>query len=246
MPCSPLELSKSRKWFADAVVGLDYLHFQGVAHFDLKPDNILIGPEDTAVIADFGVSRIMKEDAHSVSGSPGTPTYTAPEAYGDVKYDPFLADVWSFGVTLHAMAFGALPYMSHSQIELIELITAPSEWACAHTHADDEMMDLMRGMLCKDLARRLTLAQVKEHPWVRGELATRSGANHARDEWAKIEIDEEELRKAVIAGHVANFRKTPHGTLLKTTAAAEARTYKAFEAAKSPVARLLPEPEPEP
>ena len=66
------------------------------------------------------------------------------------------------------------------------------------------------------------------------------------DEWAKIEIDEEELRKAVIAGHVANFRKTPHGTLLKTTAAAEARTYKAFEAAKSPVARLLPEHEPEP
>jgi len=241
MPCSPLELSKSRKWFADAVVGLDYLHFQGVAHFDLKPDNILIGPEDTAVIADFGVSRIMKEDAHSVSGSPGTPTYTAPEAYGDVKYDPFLADVWSFGVTLHAMAFGALPYMSHSQIELIELITAPSEWACAHTHSDDQMMDLMRGMLCKDLARRLTLAQVKEHPWVAGELATRSGANHARDEWAKIEIDEEELRKAVIAGHVANFRKTPHGTLLKTTAAAEARTYKAFEAAKSPVARFLPE-----
>ena len=242
MPCSPLELSKSRKWFADAVVGLDYLHFQGVAHFDLKPDNILIGPDNTAVIADFGVSRIMKEDAHSVSGSPGTPTYTAPEAYGDVKYDPFLADVWSFGVTLHAMVFGALPYMSQNQIELIELITAPSEWACAHAHADAEMMALMRGMVRKDLAHRLTLTQVKEHPWVSGELAKRSGkSSYARDEWEKIEIDEEELRKAVIAGHVANFRKTPHGTLLKTTAAAEARTYKAFEAAKSPVARFLPE-----
>ena len=242
MPCSPLELSKSRKWFADAVVGLDYLHFQGVAHFDLKPDNILIGPDNTAVIADFGVSRIMKEDAHSVSGSPGTPTYTAPEAYGDVKYDPFLADVWSFGVTLHAMVFGSLPYMSQNQIELIELITAPSEWACAHTHADAEMMGLMRGMVRKDLAQRLTLTQVKEHPWVSGELAKRSGkSSYARDEWEKIEVDEEELRKAVIAGHVANFRKTPHGTLLKTTAAAEARTYKAFEAAKSPVARFLPE-----
>ena len=253
MPCSPLELSDCRKWFADAVVGLDYLHFQGVAHFDLKPDNILIGPDGTAVIADFGVSRIMKEDnaqsqsgpsGAKVSGSPGTPTYTAPEAYGDVKYDPFLADVWSFGVTLHAMVFGSLPYMSQNQIELIELITAPSEWTCEHTHADAEMMALMRGMVRKDLPQRLTLTQVKEHPWVSSELARRGArgkSSYARDEWEKIEIDEDELRKAVIAGHVANFRKTPHGTLLKTTAAAEARTYKAFEAAKSPVARFLPE-----
>ena len=66
-------------------------------------------------------------------------------------------------------------------------------------------------------------------------------SDNEEEEESEIEIDEEELRKAVIAGHVANFRKTPHGTLLKTTAAAEARTYKAFEAAKSPVARFLPE-----
>jgi serine/threonine protein kinase len=244
MPCQPLGMGDSRHWFADALLGLEYLHFQGVAHFDLKPDNILIGPDNNAVLADFGVSRMLKEGADAassqsgfVSGSPGTPTYTAPEAYGDVKYDPFLADVWSFGVTLHAMVFGSLPYMSLNQIELIELITAPAEWSCALSHDDAEMMALMHGMIKKSVPDRLTLAQVKAHPWVNAELARRP---RAESEFSKIEIDEEELRKAVIAGHVANFRKTPHGTLWKTTAAAEARTYKAFETAKSPVARFLP------
>lgn len=251
MPCQPLKMSDCRRWFADSTVGLLYLHFQGVAHFDLKPDNILIGPTNNAVIADFGVSRIMNEGNQGVSGSPGTPTYTAPEAYGDVKYDPFLADVWSFGVTLHAMVFGSLPFMSLNQIELIEMITAPKEWVCKLRRADAkqvsegsalredaEMMDLMHLMMRKDIRYRATLEQVKEHPWVKGELASRPAQPEST--FHKIEINEEELRKSVVAGHVANFRKTPNGTLLKTTAAAEARTYKAFEAAKSPVSRFLP------
>jgi len=251
MPCQPLKMSDCRRWFADSTVGLLYLHFQGVAHFDLKPDNILIGPTSNAVIADFGVSRIMNEGGGGVSGSPGTPTYTAPEAYGDVKYDPFLADVWSFGVTLHAMIFGSLPFMSLNQIELIEMITAPKEWVCKLRRADAkqvsegsalredaEMMDLMHLMMRKDIRYRATLEQVKEHPWVKGELASRPAQPEST--FHKIEINEEELRKSVVAGHVANFRKTPHGTLLKTTAAAEARAYKAFAAAKSPVSRFLP------
>merc|ERR550514_2314702 len=101
------------------------------------------------------------------------------------------------------------------------------------------MMDLMHGMIKKDVPTRLTLQQVKDHPWVSSELSRRSNTTATTD-MVRIEINEDELRKAVIAGHVANFRKTPHGTLLKTTAAAEARTYKAFETAKSPVARFLP------
>jgi len=137
------------------------------------------------------------------------------------------------------MVFGCLPYMSLNQIELIELITAPEEWKPANEHPDAEMMELMGLLIRKDMSTRYTLKQVKEHPWVAGELAGRP--QQPKDEYEHIEINEDELRKAVIAGHVANFRKNPQsGTLLKTTAAAEARTYRAFGAANSPVARFLP------
>ena len=126
-PVEPLEIGDCKKWWIDAAVGLEYLHFQGVVHFDLKPDNILIAKDadggTRAVLADFGVSRILHEagdDKESVgaSGSPGTPAYTAPEVWapevwshvGKRQYDPKAADVWSLGITLHAMAFGNVPY----------------------------------------------------------------------------------------------------------------------------------------
>ena len=86
LPCDPLDHEDCKKWFADSVVGLEYLHFQGVIHYDLKPDNILIAGDGRAVISDFGVSRVHPDrSCDAAVGSPGTPTYTAPEGWGSAR-----------------------------------------------------------------------------------------------------------------------------------------------------------------
>ena len=48
--------------------------------------------------------------------------YTAPEVWGTGQYDAKMSDVWSLGVTLHAMAFGSLPYVATDQSDLIEMV----------------------------------------------------------------------------------------------------------------------------
>ena len=179
MPCEPLAPADARRWFVDAAIGLDYLHFQGVVHYDLKPDNILIAHDGRALISDFGVSRVHPNKRDTTVGSPGTPTYTAPEVWGVGSYAAIPSDVWSLGVTLHAMVFGCLPYLAASQMELIELVTNPREWECSHACDDAELLALLRGMMQKVPGACTTLAQhARAH---RGAPPFPTGARRARD-----------------------------------------------------------------
>jgi len=263
LPCAPLEQWKCHSWFADSVIGLEYLHYQGVVHFDLKPDNILVTDDNRAIISDFGVSRVLgssgDEEAHSLAeeekakgltrGSPGTPSYTAPEVWGARAYHGKTADVWSLGVTLHAMVFGTLPYFALDQQELIKMVTAPEPWNLdaaslildkgERVAPDKQLVDLLGKLMHKNPEDRISLEQVKHHPWIQPELGSRKRVSI--DEYTKIEVNARELREAVISGHVANFRRNvERGTLSKLTPASEGARYRELLNAQDGVGRFLP------
>ena len=224
-----LDLDDCKRWFADSAVGLEYLHFQGVVHYDLKPDNILIGGDGRAIIADFGVSRIHPNKSDTTVGSPGTPTYTAPEVWGSGSYHGKLADVWSLGVTLHAMVFGCLPYAATSQVDLIACVTDPAEWECAYPLEDKALLELLHGMMQKLPEKRWSLDQVNLSEWIGDAVVTRKGGV----DWEKIVISDEEVKKAVTHGHVANFKRTKHGTLFKLTDDTEMVMYDALHSSSA-------------
>ena len=200
------------------------------------------------VIADFGVSRLMGDGGGKTSGSPGTPTYTAPEVWGSGKYDAKAADVWSLGVTLHAMVFGTLPYMIIDPQRLIEAVTAPGEFECdeelkAKATADGmevepELLELMHAMIRKPVDSRATLTDVRRQAWVMQELGMRKRTSSVEN-WEQITVSADELRKAVISGHIENFRRTTDGMLHKTTNRGEADMYKQLGATDA--AAFLPE-----
>ena len=66
------------KFFVSCIiVGLEYMHHNGIIHWDIKPENLLLDEKGYVHITDLGISRIWSPDnSHDTSGTPG---YMAPE-----------------------------------------------------------------------------------------------------------------------------------------------------------------------
>ena len=103
--------------------GVKYLHQYGIAHRDLKPDNIMITQQNdygVIKIMDFGLSKILSPNERMVDGY-GTLSYVAPEVLLRTPYNKEV-DIWSMGVILFYMLSGKLPFRGHKEQEVAEKI----------------------------------------------------------------------------------------------------------------------------
>jgi eukaryotic-like serine/threonine-protein kinase len=107
---------------ADVARGLQFAHTQGFIHRDLKPDNILIHSDGSAVISDFGIARAVSGFVAStgVNMTIGTPQYLSPEQAQGRPVDP-RADFYALGVTLYKAATGEVPFKSTDWFELARM-----------------------------------------------------------------------------------------------------------------------------
>src|SRR5881296_2930408 len=107
---------------ADVARGLDFAHRQGVVHRDLKPDNILIHSDGSAVISDFGIARAVSGYVAStgVNMTIGTPQYLSPEQAQGRPLDQRL-DFYALGITLYKAATGEVPFTSTDWFELARM-----------------------------------------------------------------------------------------------------------------------------
>jgi serine/threonine protein kinase len=151
----------ARHYFCQLVCVLEYLHNdKHIAHRDLKCDNILIDSHNNIRVIDFGLSRSCEGDAmHTACGSPA---YAAPEV---IMRQPYTAraDIWSLGVVLYAMTAGTLPFRHDDVPELLRLVVEkPVEYP---SFLSDCLIDLLNRLLCKTADSRITIDQIKKHPW---------------------------------------------------------------------------------
>ncbi|XP_074301308.1 CBL-interacting serine/threonine-protein kinase 4-like [Silene latifolia] len=104
----------ARRYFHQLVSALNYCHRNGVAHRDVKPQNLLLDDQANIKIADFGLSAIVQtplnDSVHLLKTACGTPAFAAPEIVGRAGYDGSKADVWSCGVILFVLLSGYLPF----------------------------------------------------------------------------------------------------------------------------------------
>ncbi|NIM17365.1 MAG: protein kinase [Candidatus Aminicenantes bacterium] len=104
----------------EIIKALDYAHFRGVFHRDIKPDNIMFRQDGTPVLVDFGIARVLDSPDHLTrSGqSLGTVYYMSPEQAVGKKYIDGRSDIYSLGVVLFEMFTGRKPYEGESAISV--------------------------------------------------------------------------------------------------------------------------------
>jgi predicted Ser/Thr protein kinase len=93
---------------------LEFAHNEGVVHRDIKPENILIDKRGRVKIADFGLAKLLGQEAadHGLTGTQqvmGTPRYMAPEQMEGAKAVDHRADIYSLGVVFYELLTGELP-----------------------------------------------------------------------------------------------------------------------------------------
>ena len=259
VPC--LTIMEARNAFRDSVLGLEYLHYQGIIHRDIKPANLLVTANHRVKISDFGVSYLGRpirddeeeqvaetdatelDDARELSKTVGTPAFYAPElcytgdefvkAIGKVPKISGAIDIWSLGVTLYGMIFGRLPFVSDDEFSMFQTIVKSEVFiprkrlkpveddvpclSCryrvinsnkrtddelVYEDIDDELHDLLKRLLTKDPARRITIKEIKYHPWVLRGLPNPTVWIEESDpsyqsKGKKIEVSSEEVTSAV-------------------------------------------------
>ncbi|KAG9445643.1 hypothetical protein H6P81_011771 [Aristolochia fimbriata] len=143
-----------------------HCHRRGVAHRDIKPDNVLFDDRNRLKLADFGSADFFG-DGRPLRGIVGTPYYVAPEVIAGRDYNEKV-DVWSAGVILYIMLAGIPPFYGDSAAEIFEAVLRGNlRFPTRLFHSiSPTAKDLIRRMLCKDVSRRFSAEQVLRHPWI--------------------------------------------------------------------------------
>jgi len=169
----PLLEREAWKCFRDVILGLEYLHYHHIIHRDIKPSNLLRADTGEVKIADLGVSNEFDGQDAFLTSTAGTPAFTAPECLsqkpGEAPYSGKAADIWSLGVTLYCLVFGLVPFHDDNILSIYNKIRTQQIQIPASPSISAELVDLLYKMLEKKPKERITLQEIKDHPWLTGD-----------------------------------------------------------------------------
>lgn len=174
---------RTARWFFIQILdALEYIHGEGIAHRDLKPENLLLDLEYNALLSDFGLcKKLIEIGPHGkIEERVGTDRYMSPELYANKAYSPVQADLFALGVILFMLVACHPPFTCASSKEsdhyrLIRTHKINEYWAeIGKLHSPNwcssELMHLLTAMFQFEPSLRPSIAEIRDHQWVKGEL----------------------------------------------------------------------------
>lgn len=215
---TPLPFNKKKQIIIDVWNGISQMHSRGICSRDVKLENVVLVGE-TAKLIDFNLAHRVSEKTPIV----GSLIYYSPEmadlilstsadSIPDSGLDGFAIDVWASGVVFYAVFTQSLPMttpMSGDLTFLYKKIAAASYDLKDPFTKDAEMCDLLRGIFEKDPVKRLTIAQILEHPWVTGGRVDKV-FEIERTGKTSGSLNAGPLKASALKGSLATSRLMPH------------------------------------
>ncbi|XP_057255784.1 death-associated protein kinase 2 isoform X2 [Pezoporus wallicus] len=156
-----LSEEEATRFIKQILDGVNYLHSKKIAHFDLKPENIMLLDKNIPIphikLIDFGLAHKI-EDGVEFKNIFGTPEFVAPEI---VNYEPL-------GLAADMCLSGASPFLGETKQETLANITAVNYEFDEEffSNTSDLAKDFIQKLLVKDTRKRLTIQEALSHPWI--------------------------------------------------------------------------------
>eukprot|EP00826_Nyctotherus_ovalis_P012527 TRINITY_DN13320_c0_g1_i1.p1 TRINITY_DN13320_c0_g1~~TRINITY_DN13320_c0_g1_i1.p1 ORF type:complete len:393 (+),score=58.79 TRINITY_DN13320_c0_g1_i1:206-1384(+) len=173
-----LSEAETKRLFAQIIAAVCYFHHKGVAHRDLKLENILLDENRNVKIIDFGFS-VVANSVSRLKAFCGTPSYMAPEIITKQEYLGPPADMWSLGIILYTMLSGKFPFKGANEEELFASImkgiyVVPPE-------ASPAARDFLSKLLNINPMERPTCDEMMKDAFVSAKPAFRGGYTRLRN-----------------------------------------------------------------
>ncbi|XP_071783482.1 death-associated protein kinase 2 isoform X2 [Centroberyx gerrardi] len=163
--------SEAIKFMEQILEGVGFMHSKHIAHFDLKPENIMLSdkeaPHPNIKLIDFGLAHHFHQGEEYRSMG-GTPQYIPPEV---INYEPLstAVDIWSIGVITYILLSGLSPFQGEADEETLRNVIAMNyEFEERYFSTTSAMAkDFIQKLLVKNPNDRLTAEECLLHPWIK-------------------------------------------------------------------------------
>ena len=155
----------------EIVLGLCYLHAQGIMHRDIKAANILLTRTGQVKLADFGVAAQLLHRESQRNTLVGSPYWMAPEVIRQSMYDG-RADIWSLGITIMELATGRPPLSEYHPMRAMFLIPKATPPRLDTSNHHPGLVRFLDRCLVLKPHDRATAHQLQADPWIEGAGST--------------------------------------------------------------------------
>ena len=148
-PLPPAEVARIGR---GVLAALDAANLAGIQHRDVKPGNVLLRPDGTPVLTDFGIAALQGSTQLTATGSIiGSPEFIAPERLRGVEGDP-ASDLWSLGIMLYMAVEGHNPMRRPTTMATLAAVLDSQIPEPVHA---GPLTPVLAGLLQRDPAARL-------------------------------------------------------------------------------------------